>query len=126
MLGASCMTSNVVGIRDSELRDKVIEALKNVYDPEIPINIWDLGLVYEVNVIEGIVHIKMTLTSPICPVAYLVVQQVTEVISRIEGVKDVKVDLVFDPPWDPTRMTEEGRRKFKEIYGYDIVSEFQK
>ncbi|MCD6428980.1 MAG: DUF59 domain-containing protein [Desulfurococcales archaeon] len=115
-----------VSEKDLILRNKVIEALKNVYDPEIPINIWDLGLVYEVNVSDGVVRIKMTLTSPTCPIAYVIVQQVTDVVSKIEGVKDVKVDLVFDPPWDPTKMTEEGRKLFKKIYGYDIVEEFSK
>ncbi|MCD6340602.1 MAG: metal-sulfur cluster assembly factor [Desulfurococcales archaeon] len=115
-----------VGDNDKKLKDKVVEVLKNVYDPEIPINIWDLGLVYEVNVSCGVVYIKMTLTSPMCPIAYVIVQQVTDAVSKIEGVKDVKVDLVFDPPWDPTKMTEEGRRLFKKIYGYDIVEEFRK
>ncbi len=115
-----------VSDKDAILKNKVVEALKNVYDPEIPINIWDLGLVYEVNVSDGVVHIKMTLTSPMCPIAYVIVQQVTDAVSRIEGVKDVKVDLVFDPPWDPTKMTEEGRKLFKKIYGYDIVEEFSK
>ncbi len=121
------MTSNVSDRdKDEVLRSKVIGSLKNIYDPEIPINIWDLGLVYEVKVSDGMVYIKMTLTSPMCPIAYAIVQQVTDAISKIEGVKDVKVDLVFDPPWDPTKMTEEGRKLFKKIYGYDIVEDFRR
>ncbi len=112
--------------KDKVLRDKIIEALKNVYDPEIPINIWDLGLIYGINISNGMVHIKMTLTSPMCPIAYVIVQQVTDAVSKIEGVKDVKVDLVFDPPWDPMKMTDEGRKLFKKIYGYDIVEEYRK
>jgi len=108
------------------LRGKVIQVLRNVYDPEIPINIWDLGLIYDVVISNGVVHIRMTLTSPMCPIAYVIVQQVTDAVSKIEGVKDVKVDLVFDPPWDPTKMTEEGRKLFKKIYGYDIVDEYRK
>ena len=107
------------------LKSKVIEALKNVYDPEIPINVWDLGLIYDLSIDDdNVVHLKMTLTAPGCPIANTLVFQVMEAIRSIEGVKDVDIDLVFDPPWDPTRMTKEGREKFKEIYGYDIVEEY--
>lgn len=108
-----------------QLKAKVIEALKNVYDPEIPINIWDLGLIYDIRIDEdNIVHVTMTLTAPGCPVVNIILYQVVEVIQRIEGVKDVEVNVVFDPPWDPTKMTREGRERFKQIYGYDIVEEF--
>ena len=108
-----------------KLRSKVIEALKQVYDPEIPINIWDLGLIYDLKIDEkSIVHIKMTLTAPGCPVANVILYQVLDAVQNVEGVKDAEIDLVYDPPWDPTKMTEEGRNKFKEIYGYDIVEEY--
>ncbi len=110
-----------------EIRDKVIKALKNVYDPEIPINVWDLGLIYEVRVSDdGVVNIKMTLTAPGCPLASMIAYRVLEAAKSVEGVKDVNVDVVFDPPWDPTKMTPEGRRRFKEIMGYDIVEEYER
>lgn len=110
-----------------ELRRKIIEALKRVYDPEIPINVWDLGLVYGLDISDdGVVKLTMTLTAPGCPVANMIVYQAASAIAAIEGVKDVDVDLVYEPPWDPTKMSEEGRRRFKEIYGYDIVEEYMR
>ena len=110
-----------------QLKAKVIEALKNVYDPEIPINIWDLGLIYDVKIDEdNVVHVTMTLTAPGCPVVNIILYQVVEAIQNIKGVKDVEVNVVFDPPWDPTKMTKEGRERFKQIYGYDIVEEFSR
>jgi FeS assembly SUF system protein len=106
----------------SELREKIIEALKNVYDPEIPINIWDLGLVYDVRVDdEGTVYVLMTLTAPGCPLANTLTINVEDVIRGVDGVKDVTVELTFDPPWNPKKMTPEGRELFKKLYGYDIV-----
>ncbi len=110
-----------------EIKRRVIEALKNVYDPEIPINVWDLGLIYEIRVSgDGIVNIKMTLTAPGCPLASMIAYRVLEAAKSVEGVKDVNVDVVFNPPWDPTKMTSEGRRRFKELMGYDIVEEYER
>jgi len=108
-----------------ELRQRIVEALKNVYDPEIPIDVWNLGLIYEINIKDdGVVDVKMTLTAPGCPVANMILYQVMDTLQSVEGVKDVNVELVFDPPWDPTKMTEEGREKFKQVFGYDIVEEY--
>lgn len=108
-----------------ELRQRIVEALKNVYDPEIPIDVWNLGLIYEINIKDdGVVDVKMTLTAPGCPVANMILYQVMDALQNVEGVKDVNVELVFDPPWDPTKMTEEGREKFKQVFGYDIVEEY--
>ncbi|HDN02163.1 MAG TPA: DUF59 domain-containing protein, partial [Candidatus Bathyarchaeota archaeon] len=73
---------------------------------------------------EGVVDVKMTLTAPGCPVANMILYQVMDALQNVEGVKDVNVELVFDPPWDPTKMTEEGREKFKQVFGYDIVEEY--
>lgn len=92
------------------LRDQVEAALKNVYDPEIPVNIVDLGLVYEIEIKdEGKVQIKMTLTAPGCPVAGDIVFDVQTKVEAIVGVTDVHVQLTFDPPWDKEMMTEEAK-----------------
>lgn len=108
------------------IRRKVLEVLKNVYDPEIPVNIVDLGLVYGVDVDdEGNVRIRLTLTAPGCPVAGLVVMQAEEMVKQyVPEAKDVRVELVFDPPWDPRRITPEGRKLLKELFGYDVVQEW--
>ncbi len=95
---------------EQQLRDKVEEVLRTVYDPEIPVNIWELGLVYEVKIEgEGKVKITMTLTAPACPVAGEIVAEVQQKAEAIEGVTDVHVHLTFDPPWDRSMMSEEAR-----------------
>jgi FeS assembly SUF system protein len=92
------------------LREKVIALLRDVYDPEIPVNIYELGLVYDVRVDEnGGVDIVMTLTSPMCPVAEILPVEIETRIREIEGVGDVRIDLVWDPPWDPEMMSEAAR-----------------
>lgn len=109
-------------VDEEDLKKKIIEVLKTVFDPEIPINIYDLGLIYKIDIDdEGVVNIDMTLTAPGCPIAHILVGMVAEAVRSVPGVKDVNVKLVFDPPWSPLRMTPEGRRAFKEIFGYDIV-----
>jgi FeS assembly SUF system protein len=92
------------------LHDRVIEVLKTCYDPEIPVDIYELGLIYEVKIIEGNdVHIKMTLTSPACPVAETLPVEVEQKIKNIPDVNDAKVEITFDPPWDKEMMSEEAR-----------------
>ena len=92
------------------LEGNIIEALRTVYDPEIPVNIYELGLVYDVNVdSSGSVGIRMTLTSPACPVAGILPTWVEEKVKGVEGVTDVKVDVVWDPPWAPEMMSEEAK-----------------
>lgn len=108
------------------LKDKVIEALKKIYDPEIPVNVYDLGLVYDLEVSDSEVKIKMTLTAPGCPLGSYLPSLIEEVIKQETGVKSVDVELVWDPPWSPLRITEEGRKRLKEIYGADIVEEWLK
>ncbi|HPB06159.1 MAG TPA: iron-sulfur cluster assembly protein [Prolixibacteraceae bacterium] len=99
------MTSN----NDQRITD-IIEMLREVYDPEIPVNIYDLGLVYSIDVDESnMAHIVMTLTAPGCPVADMIVQNVYENVCSVEGVDDAFVDLTFDPPWDKSMMSEEAR-----------------
>lgn len=92
------------------IRDRVVEELKSVFDPEIPVNIYELGLVYEVEVKpDGYVLIQMTLTSPACPVAESLPGEVEMRARGAEGVKDVEVELVWDPPWGPSKMSEAAR-----------------
>ena len=89
---------------------EVLEALREVYDPEIPVNIYDLGLIYEVNVDEyGVVDIEMTLTSPACPVAGILPGQVEQKVREVPGVADVSVELVWEPAWSMDRMSEEAK-----------------
>ena len=91
----------------SELKDKVIEEIKKIYDPEIPVNIYELGLIYKVEIIENSkVIVNMTLTSPNCPVAESLPNQVKENIMKVEGVSDVELKLVWEPPWSKDKMSE--------------------
>lgn len=89
--------------------DDVREALMDVYDPELNYNVVDLGLVYDIQVDDGTVHILMTLTTPMCPIGPMVEEQVREKLSLFPAVKDVEVQFTFDPPWNPGRMSEEAR-----------------
>jgi metal-sulfur cluster biosynthetic enzyme len=95
-------------IQLADLREKILEALKNCYDPEIPINIVDLGLIYDLKIEDGDVKIKMILTAPGCPMGFFLVEQVREAVLGIEGVKNVDVHLVNEP-WTPERMSAEAR-----------------
>lgn len=89
------------------LRDKILEAIKTVYDPEIPVNIYELGLIYEINVYPvDNVYILMTLTSPACPAAEIIPVEVEEKIKAIPEVNDVKVEITFDPPYSQDMMSE--------------------
>ncbi len=90
-------------------REEIIEVLKTCYDPEIPVNIWDLGLIYDIHQQDGRVYIRMTLTALGCPVGPLLAEEIREKLLQLEGVEDVAVEIVFDPPWTPDRLTEEGR-----------------
>ena len=95
---------------DASLRDKIEEVLRTVYDPEIPVNIMELGLVYEIKIQEeGKVKITMTLTAPACPVAGDIIMEVESKVRAIEGINDVHVHLTFDPPWTRDMMTEEAK-----------------
>ncbi|MGH7768348.1 MAG: SUF system Fe-S cluster assembly protein [Candidatus Binatia bacterium] len=89
---------------------EVIESLRNCFDPEIPVNIYELGLIYEVKIEpSGAVAIRMTLTSPSCPAAQSLPGEVQARVKEIPGVSDVSVDVVWEPPWDPSRMSEAAR-----------------
>ncbi len=89
-----------------ELKDKVIEEIKKIYDPEIPVNIYELGLIYDISINKKNVSIKMTLTTPNCPVAESLPKEVKDSIKEINGVDNVDLDLVWDPPWDKSMMSE--------------------
>lgn len=91
----------------STLEEHIVEALRACYDPEIPVNIYELGLIYSVDVDPaGAVDIKMTLTSPACPVAGTLPGEVEARVRDVEGVSDARVEVVWDPPWEPAMMTE--------------------
>ena len=91
----------------SELENAIIEALKNVFDPEVPVNIYELGLIYEIKLDENSnAKILMTLTAPNCPVAESLPVEVKKVVQNIKGINEVKVELTFEPPWDQEMMSE--------------------
>ncbi len=91
-----------------EIEKDIIHTLKNIYDPEIPVNIYDLGLIYDVDVTpEGAVTVRMTLTAPNCPMADQLLQEVNEQTAKVKGVTDVTVVLTFEPPWDKSMISEE-------------------
>ena len=91
----------------SEIKNKVIDAIKGIYDPEIPVNIYELGLIYKIEVDnKNKVNIDMTLTSPNCPVAESLPKEVKDNIMKVEGVSDVNLNLVWEPPWDKDKMSE--------------------
>ena len=94
----------------ARLTDDIVAALKTVYDPEIPADIYELGLIYKVDIGDDrMVHIDMTLTTPNCPSAAELPAQVEDAVSAVAGVRDAKVNIVWDPPWDPSRMSDEAR-----------------
>ena len=91
----------------NDLKQKIINEIKKVYDPEIPVNIYELGLIYKIEIDKkNNVNVDMTLTTPNCPVADSLPKQVKEYIMNIKGVSDVKLNLVWDPPWDKSKMSE--------------------
>ena len=99
------------------LADQVIEALRTVYDPEIPVNIFELGLIYKIDVDDhNAVRIDMTLTSPMCPVAESLPEEVKDKVEAINGVGGAVVNVVWDPPWNPGMMTEEAQLELGMIY----------
>lgn len=99
------------------LGDRVIEVLRTVYDPEIPVNIFELGLIYKIDIDDDNgVHIDMTLTSPMCPVAETLPGEVKAKVEAVEGVGSAVVDVVWEPPWNPSMMTEEAQLELGMLY----------
>jgi metal-sulfur cluster biosynthetic enzyme len=105
-----------------EWKKKLMDALTQVYDPEIPVDIVNLGLIYEINISdEGDVHIRMGLTAPGCPVVDDLIYTVEQVVKETVPAKSVQVDIDLEKQWTPLMMTPQGRERFKQMYGYDIV-----
>ncbi len=90
-------------------KENIIAALKTVYDPEIPVNVWDMGLIYDINIGTGEIVLQMTFTSPTCPMMEELMQQVREAVQSVSNGVPVRVDLVWDPPWDLSRMSDAAR-----------------
>ncbi|MCQ2299008.1 MAG: iron-sulfur cluster assembly protein [Bacteroidales bacterium] len=94
-------------VTKDSIREQAINCLRNVYDPEIPVNIYDLGLIYDIAIDDDFnVRITMTLTAPDCPEAGYMVSQAKDFVQHVDGVKDVDIELTFDPPWDYSRLTD--------------------
>ncbi|MER3455863.1 MAG: hypothetical protein C4303_02140 [candidate division GAL15 bacterium] len=100
-------------------REEIVEVLKTCYDPEIPVNIWDLGLIYDISQEDGKVYIKMTLTALGCPIGPVLAEEIRWKVGQLPGVEEVEVDIVFSPPWTPERLTEEGRLALQSM-GYPV------
>lgn len=95
---------------NKKLKDKIVEILKTCYDPEIPVDIYELGLIYDISIDdENVAHVKMTLTSPGCPVAGSLPGEVAEKVKSVVGIYDAKVEVVWDPPWTPDMMSDEAK-----------------
>jgi len=107
----------------NEIKKKVIETLKNIYDPEIPINIYDLGLLYSIDVKDNKVDVTLGVTSPFCPIAYIIIEQVKNALKNLFPEKEIEVHLDLEKLWSPKMMTEDGRKLFKLLYGYDPATE---
>ena len=106
---AAASPADDIEVDDSTLAANVIDALREIYDPEIPVNIYDLGLIYKVQIEDGIAEVDMTLTTPGCPVAQTFPGMVETSIKNVAGVKDATVQLVWDPPWTQDKLSEEAR-----------------
>lgn len=99
--------SPVERIQHQALESQIVEVIRTIFDPEIPVNIYDLGLIYDINVAdEGKVHVNMTLTSPMCPVAGTLPPEVEAKVKSVDGVNEAKVEVVWEPPWTPEKMSE--------------------
>lgn len=104
------ISSGIPEVELTRLTDDIVSALKTVYDPEIPVDIYELGLIYKVDIADDrAVAVEMTLTTPNCPAAAELPGMVESAVATVPGVSDVKVDITFDPPWDQGRMSDEAR-----------------
>ncbi|HEU16191.1 MAG TPA: DUF59 domain-containing protein [Nitrososphaeria archaeon] len=110
-----------------DMKRRIVEALKEVYDPEIPVNVWDLGLIEDISINdEGFVDIKMLLTAIGCPVSASIAYMTEAIVwDKVKDAKGVNVEIIWDHPWSPDRVTSEGREQLKVIYGYDVVEDWK-
>jgi len=109
-----------------DLKKKIVEVLETIVDPEIGIDVYNLGLIYDIQIVnEKTVKIAMSLTTMFCPLASTLPLMIIDALKEKLGI-DADIDIVYDPPWTPLRMTEKGRQIFKERFGYDIVEEYSK
>ena len=100
----------------TKIEEKIVDVLKTVYDPEIPVNIWDLGMIYKIDVKDdATVDLDMTFTAPSCPAADFILEDVRSKVDSVEGVKSANVNLVFEPAWDQSMMSEEDTFDFKSL-----------
>ena len=107
---ATAQPSAIPADEMARMTDEIVTALKTVYDPEIPADIYELGLIYKVDIGDDrLVNVEMTLTTPNCPVAAELPTQVENAVASVPGVREAKVNIVWDPPWDPSRMSDEAR-----------------
>jgi metal-sulfur cluster biosynthetic enzyme len=90
-------------------RDQVVDVLKTCFDPEIPVNIWDLGLIYDITIVDDVVDIKMTLTAVGCSLGPQIISEIESKLLGVEGVENAKVEMVWSPPWTPERLSDDGR-----------------
>jgi FeS assembly SUF system protein len=100
-------------------REEIVEVLKSCYDPEIPVNIWDLGLIYDIAQEDARVKIQMTLTALGCPIGPVLAEEIRDKVGQLPGVEEVEVEIVFSPPWTPERLTDEGRLALQSM-GYPV------
>lgn len=100
-------------------REEIVEVLKTCYDPEIPVNIWDLGLIYDISQENGRVKIQMTLTAMGCPIGPVLAEEIRWKVGQLPEVEEVEVEITFSPPWTPDRLTEEGRLALQSM-GYPV------
>lgn len=114
------MSETVTSLNEEQIRHEVLEALKVVRDPEIPVNVVDLGLIYRVDVSEdGVVDIDMTLTSMGCPVQDMIQADAELAAMKVEGVRRVNVEFVWSPPWNTDKLTEDGRKQMR-MFGFNL------
>ncbi|MGB9824314.1 MAG: metal-sulfur cluster assembly factor [Candidatus Hydrothermia bacterium] len=102
-----------------DLKEQIVQKLKEIYDPEIPVDIYNLGLIYGIEINGKDVNILMTLTAPGCPLAQTLSEEVREKLKEIEGIGNVNVELTWEPQWTPEMITEEGREKLRNL-GYNV------
>ena len=95
--------------KELELEEKIVKMLRTVFDPEIPVNVYDLGLIYKIEVENGVAHIDMTLTAPNCPAADVIIDDIRMKVESIEGIERADVQLVFEPEWSQDMMSEEAK-----------------